>query len=92
MECRMRFFLIHRKYRVALMYKSDWNSYESKMLRKDAQLAEKKFIALRYRSRAEFAQNANFIFEMEVLHAMKELKFSLVVKRYVMDALKSLSG
>ena len=73
MECRMRFFLIHRKYRVALMYKSDWNSYESKMLRKDAQLA-------------------NFILEMEVLHAMKELEFSLVVKRYVMDALKSLSG
>lgn len=73
MECQMRFFLIHRKYRVALMYKSDWNSYESKMLRKDAQLA-------------------NFILEMEVLHAMKELKFSLVVKRYVMDALKSLSG
>jgi len=45
-------FLIHRKYRVLLKRESN-DSYESKMLRKDAHLAEMKLIAMRYRSGAE---------------------------------------
>ena len=45
-------FLIHRKYSVPLKRESN-DSYESKMLRKDAHLAEMKLIAMRYRSGAE---------------------------------------
>ena len=48
----LRFFMIHRKYRVLLKRESN-DSYESKMLRKDAHLAEMKLIAMRYRSGAE---------------------------------------